>query len=272
MRIASLVLAAACLLQQTTFTAKGVTWFQVLDALELIPSPDAFKPPEAGKPLMQDMTCQQSIDELLLKMVNFDFGAIFYVLLNGWYLGAWGDYAACISDATYGQYVLVTMTGDYDPSNPIFTRGAFGKYNKFQTNVGMCVPTQCSETDMLSMTPHYTAMAEGANWTNVAVSYRFASRDNVDIADSGSGPGFVILLIALIVLISLGAIGTLIELTRIGDLDDLDYKRLDPAAKFVTIRQYQPILLQRKKPWAQFALVFSLLRNFMTIAYQPRAY
>lgn len=38
-------------------------------------------------------------------------GSIWYILFNGWYLGAWGDYGSCLADATYGQYVLVTMDG-----------------------------------------------------------------------------------------------------------------------------------------------------------------
>ena len=91
---------------------------EVLEAFDLIPDPEALKPPQLrSKPLFQDMTCQQAIDQLLLDATKFDFGSIFYVLLNGWYLGAWGDYGSCVADATYGQYVLVTMEGNYDMAN-----------------------------------------------------------------------------------------------------------------------------------------------------------
>ena len=102
------------------------------------------------------MNCSEAIDQLLLNAANIDLGSIFYVLLNGWYLGAWGDYGSCVADATYGQYVLVTMEGNYDQKNQAtFTRGGLGKYKEFATHVGMCVPMQCGEADLKTMDSHF---------------------------------------------------------------------------------------------------------------------
>lgn len=117
---------------------------EVLDAFDMLPTAEGFEralPHNREAPLMADMTCNQAIDQLYLDAYNFSFGSIFYLLLNGWYLGAWGDYGSCVADATYGQYVLVTINGDYDTSElALFTRGTIGKSKKFSTNVGLCMP------------------------------------------------------------------------------------------------------------------------------------
>lgn len=44
-------------------------------------------------------------------------------------------------------------------------------------------------------------------------------------------------------MITLGCAGCVIELTHIGDIPELDYKRLDPVSKFVSIKQYEPIAM-----------------------------
>jgi hypothetical protein len=79
--------------------------------------------------------------------------------------------------------------------------------------------------------------------------------------------GLTIIKYLFYVLLILGITGTVIELSHIGDIPDLDYARLNPAARFKTIKQYEPLLLQRKKPWAQVALMFSALRNFMHLSF-----
>lgn len=106
------------------------------------------------------MNCDQAIDKLYANVGgDLTMGSIFYSLLNGYYLGAWGDYGSCVSDATYGQFVLVTLDGDYSPKNPLFTRGAFGKYSNFSSRIGLCMPSQCNETDMRKMDDYYIWMA-----------------------------------------------------------------------------------------------------------------
>lgn len=227
----------------------------------------------SGPLFKQEMSCREAIDQLLLDATSLDFGSIFYVLLNGWYLGAWGDYGSCVADAKYGQYVLVTMEGDYDMQNQaVFTRGALGKYKRFATHVGMCVPYQCSDVDMQSMNDHFMSMAQNANWTDVSVSYKFSSRDDTEFNSKPSSVGMIVVLMFVAVMILVSVAGTIVELTKIGDKKGLDYKRLNPVAKFQSIKQYEPIAFQRKTAWAQAFMVFSALRNFMQFSKQPRAY
>ena len=44
------------------------------------------------------------------------------------------------------------------PKNPLFTRGAFGKYSNFSSRIGLCMPLQCNETDMRKMDDYYKWM------------------------------------------------------------------------------------------------------------------
>jgi hypothetical protein len=98
--------------------SSSITLHEVLDAFDLLPSLDTLSNPSKTfskeKPLLAEMSCNDAIDQLLADAANFNMGSIFYVLLNGWYLGSWGDYTSCVSDATFGQYVLVTIEGQYD--------------------------------------------------------------------------------------------------------------------------------------------------------------
>ncbi len=126
---------------------------------------------------------------------------------------------------------------------------------------------------MKLMSDKYKNMAIAANWTgDIQVSYRFASRDDTVMASQPASVGLVLLLVLIIVMMTLGCGSMVIELTHVGDLPNLDYKRLVPASKFVSIKQYEPIALSRKRTWAQFILMFSALRNFMGISKQPRGY
>ena len=54
----------------------------------------------------------------------------------------------------------------------------------------------------------------------------------------------------IVILMGLGIAGTVIEMSKIGDIHNLDYERLKPVAKFYSIKQYEPVVIQRKKPWA----------------------
>jgi len=93
-------------------------------------------------------------------------------------------------------------------------------------------------------------MAGNASWTNVTVSYRFSSRDDAVMMNKPMSGGLALVLGFLIIMMILGISGTIIELTKVGDVPELDYKRLSPTSKFVSIKQYEPIVLQRKKGWA----------------------
>ena len=250
---------------------------KVLDTLNLIPKASEIESTLnrlQSKPLLQDMTCDMAVDRLYMNLNTSDaFGSIFYVLVNGWYLGNWGDYGSCLSDATYGQYIMTTISGDYDQKNkPLFTRGAYGKYSNFTTRLGLCMPKQCKEADLEAMNEKYINMSLAANWTNPRVTYRFSSRDDAAMMAQPASAGLSIVLAAIIILMVLGIAGTIVELTRIGDKPNLDYKRLDPVSKFVSIKQYEQVALKRKKPWAQSSLIFSALHNFMSLSKQPRAY
>jgi len=156
-------------------------------------------------------------------------GSIFYTLLNGYYLGAWGDYGSCVSDATYGQYIMVIINGTYSSKKPLFTRGAFGKYSNFSSRVGLCMPSQCNEGDMFKLNSYYQSMAVNAGWENdstLNVSYRFSSRDDVAQASQPMSGGMTVVVASIIVMMVLGIAGTIIELNKFGDIPDLDYKRL----------------------------------------------
>ena len=115
-------------------------------------------------------------------------------------------------------------------------------------------------------------MAEAANWTETNVTYRFASRDDAVLMSQPASTGLSILLVSIIILMVLGIAGTVIEVTRIGDIEDLDYKKLDPIAQFKSIKQYEQLAFQRKKKWAFSAIIFSALHNYMSLSKQPRAY
>lgn len=113
----------------------------LLDALELIPDAKLF----TQEPNWDDMTCSQAINTLLGDIT--DIGSIFYILLNGWYFGEWGDYSSCLKDATDGQYVLATIHGNYT-GGAYFTRGNQGKFSPYSARIGLCFPKQCSADDL----------------------------------------------------------------------------------------------------------------------------
>lgn len=79
-------------------------------------------------PSLDSLTCSEMVNHLLS-----DFpapGSLYYVLVNGLYLGEYGDYASCRVSTTNGNYVLANVQGTYTGSYP-FTRGTFGKYQNF---------------------------------------------------------------------------------------------------------------------------------------------
>jgi hypothetical protein len=51
---------------------------------------------------MDNLTCDEAIDRLYGNIVDPAnmMGSLAYLLMNGWYLGNWGDYGSCVADAT----------------------------------------------------------------------------------------------------------------------------------------------------------------------------
>ena len=82
---------------------------------------------------------------------------------------------------------------------------------------------------MATMVPHFTNMAVKANWTDVNVKYRFATRDDTQVQAQSATPAAKILFIFVVVMILLGVVGTVIELTKLGDVSNIDYKKLEPV-------------------------------------------
>jgi hypothetical protein len=88
-------------------------------------------------PAFNKLDCNQAVNNLLFHITKP--GSFFYIILNGWYLGQLGDFSSCEQSTTNGQYVRATVKGDYTGAFP-FTRGSFGKYLDFSTQVGLCIP------------------------------------------------------------------------------------------------------------------------------------
>lgn len=129
---------------------------------------------KANEPVDDSLNCDQAIDELLLRLP--DFGSVFYALVNGWYIGQWADYSSCLSDASDSQYLLATVSGDYEGQIE-FTRGGIGKFsNGFGTRMGLCFPKQCTVDEVRDFTSGLiTGYAEGVGWKNVQIDYHPAS-------------------------------------------------------------------------------------------------
>lgn len=109
---------------------------------------------------------------------------MFYVLVNGWYLGQLGDYASCRVSTTNGQYILATINGDYNGQFP-FTRGAFGKYFPFAPSMGLCVPWNCNLDDIKqTIEPLLMRYAVDAHWENPKVTYTMSSYYAAEIGRS----------------------------------------------------------------------------------------
>lgn len=48
--------------------------------------------------------------------------------------------------------------------------------------------------------------------------------------------GGIITLVIFVLLIGAGIVGSIVELTKVGDIPDLNYEKLDNAAKFHTVK------------------------------------
>jgi hypothetical protein len=112
------------------------------------------------------------------------------------------------------------------------------------------MPQQCGPADMEPSAAKFRTMACNANWTDASgscdglnVTFTYSSKFVDDLKTMDVPVGLTIIKYLFFTLLGLGVLGTIIELTHIGDIPDLDYKRLNPAARFKTIKQYEPLLL-----------------------------
>ena len=66
---------------------------------------------------------------------------------------------------------MATIEGDYT-ADYTFTRGSYGKYIDFSTQMGLCIPKQCSIDNVKSaIEPLLIRYAEEAHWANPTVKY-----------------------------------------------------------------------------------------------------
>ena len=209
--------------------------------------------------------CDEAIDALILQLPNM--GSVLYVLFNGWYLGQWADYSSCLRDATNSQYVLADIQGTYN-GDVEFTRGGMGKFSpNLSTRMGLCFPKQCKKAEIDTYTRDWISnYATGAGFEDISISYTMSTEENEQILqDSMNG----LYLVGGLLLVLLGFVGfsTAVELCGYGDKEK--YKEepmprmLNEAAKFRRVTQYDSVLLQRKEPWAQNAVCFSISRSMV---------
>ena len=74
-------------------------------------------------------------------------------------------------------------------------------------------------------------MAVRANWTNLNITYFFATKYNKELTSSLSNEA-LILLSCLAFVIFLGLVGVVFDLTKFGDIEGIDYKEFEPHAEF----------------------------------------
>lgn len=105
-------------------------------------------------------------------------------------------------------------------------------------------------------------LTDRLGWKNVDISYNMSSYYTSTVIPSQIPDNMTnLFMIILVAFVLLGLAGTVIELTKIGDIPSLNYKALNEVATFRSTSQYEAVLLQRKKPWAQISVAFSLLQS-----------
>jgi hypothetical protein len=92
-----------------------------------------------------------------------DYVDAFYILSNGKYLDNWGAYGVCES-GTEGSYWMTTVTGSL-----LTETGEDGPDVTFRT--GLCVPKECTLTDMETLNSIFVQSAEFNNMVNPRISY-----------------------------------------------------------------------------------------------------
>ena len=213
-----------------------------------------------------ELSCDFVVNQLLLHITQFK--SIFYFLVNGWYLGQLGDYASCRTFTNNGQYVLATIKGDYT-ADYSFTRGSYGKYIPFSTQMGLCIPKQCSIDNVkANIEPLLLRYAQEAHWENPTVEYSASwqyvhneSRAFDTVKAVGLGVFGVCLLIV--------AIGSCVELSTIGDNPEFDKEVLKELNRFKSTDQYEAVIMQQKLPWARYFVALSAVRNINKMNLKP---
>ena len=214
-----------------------------------------------------DLSCDYVVNQLILHITQFK--SIFYFLVNGWYLGQLGDYASCRTFTNNGQYILATINGDYTAEYPFF-RASYGKYIDFSTQVGLCVPKQCSvDSIKTSIEPLLLRYAEEAHWQNPTVQYttswEYVHTESRSFNSTGKVVGASIAAFCILCV----SIGSCVELTSIGNDPEFDKDVLKELNKFKNTNQYETVIMQQKLPWARYFVALSAVRNINKMNMKP---
>ena len=107
--------------------------------------------------------------------------------------------------------MLALISGEYNSTETYdFARGGAGKFLKYSTMTGLCVPKECTSDDLKLIDSHFINQAVSANWTNVAVSYNMNSSAVSDYNESKKTAGYYFTILTLIIFIFFGILGALI--------------------------------------------------------------
>ena len=175
-------------------------------------------------------SCDEAVNELILHITQMK--SIFYFLVNGWYLGQLGDYSSCRTFTNNGQYILATINGEYTADYP-FTRGSYGKYIDFSTQMGLCVPKQCDKAAVEKhIGPLLVRYAEEAHWSNVTVDYQLSWNYVHTEARSFDSTGKIVGLSIFGFLLMCVVVGSCVELSSLGDDPEFDRDMLKELNRF----------------------------------------
>ena len=134
------------------------------------------------------------------------------------------------------------------------------------------MPWQCNVDDVkLAIEPLLVRYAQDAYWTNTNVTYTMSSFYAADIGRSFTTAKYAAIGV-LGFLLLLATVGTTVEMSSIGNDPEFDRDLLKEVSKFKNTKQYETVSLQKKKPWAQALLAFSLIRNLNKLNIQSYPY
>lgn len=146
--------------------------------------------------------CSDALSETLLSLE--DLGAAFFVLSTGKYLNNWGAYGTCLDQVKGGAFWMVTVTGppmhSEDKANLTFY-------------TGLCVPADCTESDMTSLQELFEGAAEFNEIENPNISY-FSVTNYVNKRQEMPKSPEIIIGLIIFGVIGLIGVGTIIHLTK----------------------------------------------------------